>query len=462
MTKKTNRKGWAGKIPVYCAFDKIVELAELKPNPKNPNRHPENQIELLAKIIETQGWRAPVKVSTRSGYIVSGHGRFLAAQMIGCPVPVDFQDYATEADEMSDLLADNRIAELAEMDNAMLAEIFSEIDGDLGLTGYTDSEVQDLMNILQDSLNTEVIDDAPPEVSEEMPITMMDDIWEIGGHRLLCGDSTDEKAVGILMDGQEADMLLTDPPYNVAYEGKGKDGEIMTIQNDNMEDAAFRKFLVAAFENAVYSLKPGGAFHIWHADSEGYNFRSACREAGMRVRQCLIWVKNSMVMGRQDYQWKHEPCLYGWKDGAAHYFVDDRTQTTVIEDKGIDLKKLKKEEMLALLQEIYSDKISTTVIHEDKPLRNDEHPTMKPIKLLARQVRNSSRPGELVLDLFGGSGSTLITCEQLGRICYTMELDERYCDVIVKRYLKFTGKDDVVLIRGGKRIPLGETGILAA
>ena len=229
-----------------------------------------------------------------------------------------------------------------------------------------------------------------------------------------------------------------------------------------MEDAAFRKFLVAAFENAVYSLKPGGAFHIWHADSEGYNFRSACREAGMRVRQCLIWVKNSMVMGRQDYQWKHEPCLYGWKDGAAHYFVDDRTQTTVIEDKGIDLKKLKKEEMLALLQEIYSDKVSTTVIHEDKPLRNDEHPTMKPIKLLARQVRNSSRPGELVLDLFGGSGSTLITCEQLGRICYTMELDERYCDVIVKRYLKFTGKDDVVLIRGGKRIPLEETGILAA
>ena len=182
----------------------------------------------------------------------------------------------------------------------------------------------------------------------------------------------------------------------------------------------------------------------------------------MRVRQCLIWVKNSMVMGRQDYQWKHEPCLYGWKDGAAHYFVDDRTQTTVIEDKGIDLKKLKKEEMLALLQEIYSEKVSTTVIHEDKPLRNDEHPTMKPIKLLARQVRNSSRPGELVLDLFGGSGSTLITCEQLGRICYTMELDERYCDVIVKRYLKFTGKNDVVLIRDGKRIPLEETGMLAA
>lgn len=181
MTKKTNRKGWAGKIPVYCAFDEIVELADLKPNPKNPNQHPENQIELLAKIIETQGWRAPVKVSTRSGYIVSGHGRFLAAQMIGCPAPVDFQDYATEADEMSDLLADNRIAELAEMDNAMLAEIFSEIDGDLELTGYTDNEVQNLINILQDSLSTEVIDDVPPEITEEPPVTIMGDLWEIGG-----------------------------------------------------------------------------------------------------------------------------------------------------------------------------------------------------------------------------------------------------------------------------------------
>ena len=199
-----------------------MELAELKPNPKNPNRHPENQIELLAKIIETQGWRAPVKVSTRSGYIVSGHGRFLAAQMIGCPAPVDFQDYATEADEMSDLLADNRIAELAEMDNAMLAEIFSEIDGDLWLTGYTDNEVQNLMNILQDSLSTEVIDDVPPEITGEPPVTIMGDLWEIGGHRLLCGDSTDEKAVRILMDGQEADMLLTDPPTMWPMRVRGK------------------------------------------------------------------------------------------------------------------------------------------------------------------------------------------------------------------------------------------------
>ena len=187
-------------------------------------------------------------------------------------------------------------------------------------------------------------------------------------------------------------------------------------------------------------MKEGAVFYIWHADSEGYNFRGACRDAGWKVRQCLIWNKNSFVMGRQDYHWKHEPCLYGWKDGAAHYFIDDRTQATVYEDKGIDLKKMKKDEMQQLLKKLLSDKQSTTVINEDRPSASSMHPTMKPIKLIARLLRNSSRQEELVLDLFGGSGSTLMACEQLNRKCYTMEYDPRYVDVIIQRWEEFTGR----------------------
>lgn len=231
-------------------------------------------------------------------------------------------------------------------------------------------------------------------------------------------------------------MLLTDPPYNVAYEGGTKDK--LTILNDNMEDTAFRAFLSDAFKSADEAMKPGAAFYIWHADSEGFNFRFAIRNTEWKLRQCLVWVKNSLVLGRQDYQWKHEPCLYGWKEGT-HYFTADRTQATVIDDK-IDFKKLKKEEMLELLQNIFSDKLPTTVIYEDKPLRNDIHPTMKPIKLMARLVKNSTEPRQSVLDIFGGSGSTLMACEQLDRICFTMELDPRYVDCIIDRWEQFTGQ----------------------
>jgi site-specific DNA-methyltransferase (adenine-specific) len=244
------------------------------------------------------------------------------------------------------------------------------------------------------------------------------------------------------MNGEIADLIVTDPPYNVDYVGKTKDA--LKIQNDKMADNDFRRFLTNAFRVMDRHLKPGGAFYIWHADSEGYNFRGACQDAGWQVRQCLIWNKNTIVLGRQDYHWKHEPCLYGWKDGAAHYFIDDRTQATVIEDKGLDFKKMKKEELVALLKEIFSDKVSTTVINEDKPMRSAEHPTMKPLKLLERLIKNSSRPGELVLDTFGGSGSTMMTCEQLNRTCYIMEIDPVYCDVIVKRWENFTGRKAVL------------------
>lgn len=220
------------------------------------------------------------------------------------------------------------------------------------------------------------------------------------------------------MDGKQADLYLTDPPYNVDYNGKTDDA--LTIQNDNMADLDFRAFLFAAFAAADEVIKPGAAFYIWHADIEGYNFRGACRDIGWTLRQCLIWAKNTLVLGRQDYHWQHEPCLYGWKDGAAHNWYADRKQTTVLEF--------------------------------DKPQRNGEHPTMKPVDLFSYQIGNSTKIGDIVLDSFGGSGTTLIACESMGRSAYISELDGKYVDVIVKRYIKTTGNHDIKLIRDGQEI----------
>lgn len=272
------------------------------------------------------------------------------------------------------------------------------------------------------------------------------DIWQLGQHVLMCGDSTKTEDVERLMGGISADLLLTDPPYNVDYEGGTKDK--LKIANDKMSDSAFDTFLTTAFESACQAMKPGAAFYIWHADSKGLAFRQALSNAGLTLRENLVWVKNSIVLGRQDYQWKHEPCLYGWKDGAAHYFVDDRSQSAAIEDAGIDYRKLKKEELLKIVLELTSPRIATTVIYENKPTRSDIHPTMKPVKLMARLIKNSSKPGQTVLDLFGGSGSTMIACEQLGRKCRTMEFDPKYCDAILARWEKLTGMEATLASRG--------------
>ena len=291
---------------------------------------------------------------------------------------------------------------------------------------------------LEDEEEKEIIEDEVPEVPEE-PKAKLGDIYQLGNHRLMCGDSTKEEDVAKLMNGELADLVVTDPPYNVAIENS----QGMKIKNDDMGNEEFLDFLTKAFNCLNISLKKGGAFYVWFASREHINFETALNKNGLEVRQELIWNKNSLILGRQDYQWKHEPCLYGWKDGDSHYFIDDRKQTTVIEDKKPDIKKMKKEEMQKLLEEIYSDKTSTTIINEDKPSVNDLHPTMKPIKLIARQVKNSSKVGEKVLDLFGGSGSTIITCEQLNRKCYTMEYDPIYVDVIIERWENFTGQKAV-------------------
>jgi len=247
-------------------------------------------------------------------------------------------------------------------------------------------------------------------IPENVPArSKLGDLYELGQHRILCGDSTQVEAVSALCGGKKVDMFLTDPPYNVTYVGKTK--KALTIENDSMSDGKFRQFLIDAFTSAFSVMKAGAVFYIWHADLEGYNFRGAIHEIGQKVRQCLIWNKNSMVMGRQDYHCKHEPCLYGWKEGASHVWNTDRKQTTVL------------------------DFI--------RPSRSTEHPTMKPVELIAYQICNNTKGEDIVLDTFGGGGSTLIACEKTGRICYGMELDSRYCDVIVSRYCQYTNNYNI-------------------
>ena len=392
-------------VSVFCAFDEIVNIKELKENPQNPNTHPKEQIELLTEIIKKTGWRAPITVSNLSGFIVKGHGRLQAAHAAGFKhCPVEYQNFQDDEEEMAALLADNKLAELAEIDVEKLTEIFKDYEfEDLSLTGYSQEEFDELVEVFEE---TELLGD-PDEVPEEVETRCkLGDIWQLGNHRLMCGDSTSKADVETLMNGMKVDLLLTDPPYNVNYEGKTKDK--LTIQNDKMNDDNFRQFLQEAFTAADMVMKEGAVFYIWHADSEGYNFRGACFDIGWTVRQCLIWNKNTMVMGRQDYHWKHEPCLYGWKDGASHLWASDRKQTTVIDF--------------------------------NKPQRNGEHPTMKPVGLFDYQIQNNTKGGDVVLDLFGGSGTTLIACEQNKRIAYLMELDPHYCDVIITRWETLTGK----------------------
>ena len=415
QTAKAEPREMAGNIPVFCSFDEIKPLESIIPNPKNPNTHPKEQITLLSNIISSQGWRMPIVVSTRSGFIVKGHGRLEAAKAAGMEAaPVEYQNYGTEAEEYADLIADNRIAELSIIDEKMLTELLAELEEEYQeLTGYSEDELTDLLSELESETESYTEVDADDYEIEPPPIptAKRGNIYQLGRHKLMCGDSTNPDDVYALMDGATCSLLITDPPYNVNYEG-GTDDKL-TIQNDNMDDKSFRLFLASAFKCADNVMKPGAAFYIWHADSEGYNFRGACRDNDWKVRQCLIWRKNSLVLGRQDYHWQHEPCLYGWKDGAAHLWNSDRSQTTILDF--------------------------------DKPQRNGEHPTMKPVDLFAYQIQNNTKKDDYVLDLFGGSGTTLVACEQLGRVSFTMELDPRYVDVIVRRYEQLTGEKAVLV-----------------
>ena len=410
---------------------KIVEkdANELIPYENNARLN-DDAVEFVANSIKEFGFKNPIIIDANN-VIIAGHTRLKAAQSLGIEkVPCIIADDLTEDQIKAFRIADNSTAAVAEWDMEKLLKELESIDADMSKYGLMET-----VKALERELEKEAEEDEYVVELPEAPRVHRGEIWKLGNHRLMCGDSTKSEDVEKLMDGEQADLLFTDPPYNVAIENS----QGMTIENDDMEQGEFKKFLVDAFQLANNYLKDGGAFYVWYASREHINFESALNEVGLRVREQLIWVKNSFTFGRQDYKWKHEPCLYGWKEGAAHYFVEEFNHPTVIEDM-LDFDKMKKEEMKKLLQEIYSDKVATTVIHEDKPLKNDLHPTMKPLKMCGELIRHSARKEELVLDLFGGSGSTLIVCEQIKRRCNMMEYDEKYATVIVDRWEKLTGR----------------------
>lgn len=379
-----------------------ANINDLKKYHKNAKKHPKEQVNRIANSIKEFGMCDPIGVWGKDNLIIEGHGRLMALKKLGyTEAPIIRLDHLSEEQRKAYTLAHNKSAE-SEWDFEILSdELKSIVDIDMMDFGFDLS--------LEDE-EYEVIEDEVPEIPVE-PKAKYGDIYQLGNHRLMCGDATVLEDVRTLMNDNKADLLLTDPPYNVDYEGKTKDS--LKIKNDNMGDNQFKQFLTDSFSNANEVMKEGASFYIWHADSEGYNFRSACKDVSWKVRQCLIWNKNTMVMGRQDYQWKHEPCLYGWKDGASHNWYSDRKQTTVLEF--------------------------------NKPSKSELHPTMKPLDLFAYQMKNSTAKGDIVLDLFGGSGTTLMVSEQLDRNAYIMELDPRYVDAIINRWETMTGSKGVLL-----------------
>ena len=388
-------------------------VTELIPYARNSRTHNDEQVSQIMASIKEFGFTNPILTDGKDG-IIAGHGRLMAAQRLGIEeVPTIELSHLTEAQKKAYIIADNKLALNSGWDEEMLKIELQElydIGYDIDLIGFTDEELEDMDIDLEGDLK--VLDESKaddvPEVVEN-PVIKLGDLIELGNHRLLCGDSTKEEDVKKLMGGVLADMLLTDPPYNVAYEGKTADA--LTIKNDSMDDLKFRAFLTDAFKSADSVMKQGAVFYIWHADSEGYNFRGACKDSGWKVRQCLIWKKQTLVMGRQDYHWKHEPCLYGWKEGAGHLWNTDRKQTTILEF--------------------------------DRPQRNDIHPTMKPVDLFEYQIGNNTKGQDIVLDLFLGSGTTIIGCENMGRNGYGLEYDPKYAQVIIQRWCDYTSIDTI-------------------
>jgi DNA modification methylase len=387
-----------------------VELINpAKYNPRKDLRPGDPEYEKLKRSIEEFGFIEPLVWNRRTGCLVGGHQRYKilleqGVTEVECSV-VDLD----EAKEKALNIALNKIG--GDWDYQKLAVLLEDIKLtglDVELTGFDSAEIDKLMS---DFLYEMEPEDDHFDLEEELekieePVTQKGDVWLLGKHRLLCGDATSAEDVNRLMNGEFASMVFTDPPYNVDYVGKTKDA--LKIKNDKMGNQQFYQFLLDSFSNMFAVTQPGGGIYICHADSEGINFRSAMVDSGWNLKQCIVWVKNTIVMGRQDYHWQHEPILYGWKPGQAHQWMGDRKQSTVWEF--------------------------------DKPSRNGDHPTMKPLGIPARGIKNSSKVGGVVLDLFLGSGSTLIACEQTGRICYGMELDPKYCDVIVRRYEEYTGQ----------------------
>jgi len=426
--------------------------------PVNHHRKNDHAIEKMCVAIREFGFRVPLVIKS-DGTIIDGDLRFKAAQQLGlAELPVVLADDMTAEQIKAFRISVNRMAELANWDMDLLRiELQAlELAGyDTALTGLEEATIKDLLQAIDPSEGLTDPDEVPPLQSPA--ISRPGDLWLLGNHRLLCGDSTRCDQVQLLMDGHLADMVFTDPPYNVAYEGKT--AAKLTIQNDNMDSASFGAFLRDAFSAMAAGTKNGGAFYVCHADSEVVNFRNGLLDAGWLIKQTIIWVKNQFILGRQDYQWQHEPILYGWRDGGSHRWYGDRKQSTVLEGLlGLTVEKSETGEKISFsdgkrsavlhvpsceVVHVCPDEL-TTIWRVDKPTRNDEHPTMKPVSLVSRAITNSSKSGDMVLDLFGGSGSTLIACEKTGRRARLMELDPKYCDVIVRRWQRFTGQQAVL------------------
>ena len=420
-----------------------LRIQDVELDKSNPRITTEEQVELYKKILTRFGMIVPILI-TSENKILYDNGKYEAAKQLGMKII-----RAVRIDKLSeDKLRTLRLAELnaqekGEWDFEKLYDELSKLnEDDLFLTGFNLAEIEKELGTDGDSIE-EIEEIDIPEAREDY-YSQAGDIYLLGEHRLMCGDSTNTEDVSKLLDGELADLMITDPPYNINYEGS--DGQ--KIKNDNMSSNEFYDFLKKFYENAFNVMRDGAGFYIFHADSETKAFRGACEDVGFKISQCLIWVKNGFNLSRQDYNWRHEPCLYGWKLGKEHFFIKDYTQDTVLENRE-GLKKKSKEELLKYILELEEKlKYHSTIIEENKPTKNDIHPTMKPLKLLARLMANSSKKNWRVLDLFGGSGSTLMTAEQLQRKAYLMEYDPKYADVIVKRFASVN--QDIRLLRNGQ------------
>lgn len=398
----------------------LVPLSKLVPYINNARTHSPEQVTKLRSSLREFGFVNPVIIDRDYG-IIAGHGRVMAAKEEGIDeVPCVFVDYLTEAQKKAYIIADNRFAQDAGWDEELLRieiEALQGMDFDVGLTGFNDDEIADLF----DGNGKSEAEDDDFDLSaalEKASFVQRGDIWTVGRHRLMCGDATSTEDVAALMDGKKANLIVTDPPYNVDF--KSSNG--LSIKNDKLENDKFYKFLLAAFHNMAANLEKGGAAYVFHADTEGLNFRRAFIDAGFHLAGCCIWVKNSLVLGRSDYQWQHEPVLYGFLQNGKHYWSKNAGRS------------------------------QTTIWNFDKPKKNKNHPTSKPLDLLAYPIGNSSRENSIVIDTFGGSGSTMMACEQTNRICYTMELDEKYASVILRRFVDNGGDPKgVYVIRNGEK-----------
>ncbi len=400
---------------------KMVSTSKLIPYVNNARTHSQEQVNKLRGSLREFGFINPVIIDSDFN-VIAGHGRLMAAKEEGIEeVPCVLVDYLSEAQKKAYILADNRYAQDAGWDEELLRleiESLEGMDFDVSLTGFDDHEIADLF---ADGESTGAEDDDfdLSDALEKAAFVERGDVWVVGRHRLMCGDATSPEDVATLMDGKKANLIITDPPYNVAFESS--DG--LSIKNDKMENEKFYEFLLAAFKNMAEHLEKGGSAYVFHADTEGLNFRKAFIDAGFHLSGCCIWVKNSLVLGRSDYQWQHEPVLYGFLQNGKHYWSKNAGRS------------------------------QTTIWNFDKPKKNKNHPTSKPLDLLAYPIGNSSQENAIVIDTFGGSGSTLMTCEQTNRICHTMELDEKYASVILRRYVEDTDDaENVYVIRNGEKL----------